>query len=241
MPKESQRLSSIKERLNKPGIPVIDRAQREIFRNILLNINLPESTKALSVSTGDGFWDYYAFKSNSKIKYITATDIVDNPVNIKDINLLNKLGKWNFCKVKPESNLSFANNSFDLIFHQDVVEHVEKPYLFLKEQYRVLKKGGFLVVGTPNLFRPVNLIKLIAGLLSFPVKIGYYEKIGDYIHQQEFCEYGLKMILKEVGFSKISTFYSFFGLHFLNLTFSSIPKNKIGRSLSHYLNFVAEK
>lgn len=92
-----------------------------------------------------------------------ATDIVDNPVRKDEIKILNKLGKWQFKKGKPEGLLPLVDGSFDLIFHQDVIEQTKKPYLFLSEQFRVLKNGGFLVFGTPNLLRPANLLKLFLG------------------------------------------------------------------------------
>ncbi len=96
--------------------------------------------------------------------------------------------KWQFVKVEPENSLPFKDNFFDLAIHQDVIEHVLKPHLFINEQQRVLKSGGFLLFGTPNLLRPANFIKLMLGKLRFPVKIGSNEEIGDYIHIQEFNE-----------------------------------------------------
>jgi len=66
----------------------------------------------------------------------------------------------------------------------------------------MLKKGGFLVFGTPNLFRPASIFKLILGKLYFPYKLGYVKGIGDYIHILEFHEYQFKLLLQEIGFTK---------------------------------------
>lgn len=39
---------------------------------------------------------------------------------------------------------------FDVIFHADVIEHVENPIKFLKQQYRSLNEGGLIVITTPD-------------------------------------------------------------------------------------------
>jgi 2-polyprenyl-3-methyl-5-hydroxy-6-metoxy-1,4-benzoquinol methylase len=77
--------------------------------------------------------------------------------------------------------LPFDPQSFDLIIHQDVIEHTGKPYMFLSEQYRVLRKGGSLVFGTPNLFRPATILKLFSGRLEFPYALGTNEGLGDLV------------------------------------------------------------
>jgi ubiquinone/menaquinone biosynthesis C-methylase UbiE len=197
---------------------------------------------ALSVSTGDGLSDYFVF-SNTKgtVKKIIATDIVDNPVDKEGQKLLKKLGDWEFKKVGAEKPLPFSDEYFDLVFHQDVVEHVKKPYLFLSEQYRVLKKGGTLILGTPNLFRPANIVKILIGKLHFPLKIGYNEEIGDYIHIQEFNEFQLKNMLEEVGFKNIDIKNCYFVIWPLRITFSLYPKGKIGRGMCHYLMVMCVK
>ncbi|MEE9190752.1 MAG: class I SAM-dependent methyltransferase [Candidatus Neomarinimicrobiota bacterium] len=46
-------------------------------------------------------------------------------------------------------NLSFNDETFDLLIHTSVLEHIRKPKLALKEQYRVLKPGGILLFEVP--------------------------------------------------------------------------------------------
>lgn len=47
------------------------------------------------------------------------------------------------------SNLYYSNDTFDVIFSGEVLEHLDDPQLLLKEGYRLLKKGGKLVITTP--------------------------------------------------------------------------------------------
>ncbi len=48
--------------------------------------------------------------------------------------------------------LPFSDNSFDLIYSTNVLEHVQNPKLVLEESVRVLKPGGFLQFVIPNYF-----------------------------------------------------------------------------------------
>jgi len=56
----------------------------------------------------------------------------------------------NVTKVENVYKLAFEDNYFDVVIMNEVIEHIEKPLLILKEIYRVLKNGGNLVITTPN-------------------------------------------------------------------------------------------
>ncbi|HEY0075802.1 MAG TPA: class I SAM-dependent methyltransferase [Abditibacteriaceae bacterium] len=49
-----------------------------------------------------------------------------------------------------ERGLDFANESFDLVWCSEVIEHLKDPAFFRDEAMRVLKPGGRLVLTTPN-------------------------------------------------------------------------------------------
>ncbi|MGK7397051.1 MAG: class I SAM-dependent methyltransferase [Candidatus Cyclobacteriaceae bacterium M3_2C_046] len=44
----------------------------------------------------------------------------------------------------------FDEDSFDTVIAFQVIEHIKDDHLFLKEIYRVLKKGGKAIISTPN-------------------------------------------------------------------------------------------
>jgi len=234
-----KKLTGIIDRYNSDKhLPV---AQRKSFTDFLEGIKLNSKSKVLSISTGDGIWDYIILSRYKNITTLIATDIVDNPVKKADIKLLKSLGNWKFEKIKPETALPFRSNEFDLVYHFDVIEHVEKPYMFLQEQYRILKHGGSIILNTPNILRPTNILKMFIGKLYFPYNIGKFEKIGDYIHIQEFTEWTLIQMLKEVGFQNIKVTPVFFGIFPLNIKISLLPKTGIGRILCHCFTIIAEK
>ena len=60
--------------------------------------------------------------------------------------------------VITENELPFDETSFDLVFSDFVIEHVENPLRFLTEVYRVLKPGCSYFFRTPNIFHYVSLI-----------------------------------------------------------------------------------
>lgn len=232
-------LVSLRDRLKDPG--KLGFLLIKQFSEIIKGLKLPIGSTALSVSTGDGLWDYLTFINNQNIKNITATDIVNCPVKKSDIFFLTSFGKWEFVKVRPEENLPSEDKTFDLVFHQEVLEHVARPFKFLSEQFRVLKKNGVLVFGTPNLFRPVNIVKIASGKLNFPTTLNYNEEIGDYIHIQEYNERQVVVLLEEIGFKNVFVFHSYFGIIPLDLILINYPKGKIGKLMCQYLTFLATK
>lgn len=52
--------------------------------------------------------------------------------------------------------LPFPDNSFDIVTNIEVIEHVEKPKLMLKEIRRVLKPDGILHITTANKWWPIE-------------------------------------------------------------------------------------
>ncbi len=60
--------------------------------------------------------------------------------------------------------LPFADNSFDVVIATAIIEHLDRPLEMLDQAYRVLKKGGIIILTTPNPF---------------------FEKIADYLNQFE--------------------------------------------------------
>jgi len=61
-------------------------------------------------------------------------------------------------------NFSFSkSNKFDVLIANHTIEHLHDIHTFVKEAYRVLKPGGYFVIGTPNLASWHNLFALGLG------------------------------------------------------------------------------
>jgi ubiquinone/menaquinone biosynthesis C-methylase UbiE len=58
-------------------------------------------------------------------------------------------------------NSPFPSETFDIVFHQGLAEHFKNPLPLLKENARLLKKGGFCLCDVPQTFHVYTLIKHI--------------------------------------------------------------------------------
>ena len=56
-------------------------------------------------------------------------------------------------------SLPFADETFDVVFHQGLLEHFTNPDDLLAENVRVLKPGGLLLVDVPQRFHYYTLMK----------------------------------------------------------------------------------
>ena len=94
----------------------------------------------------------------------------------------------------------FENESMDLVVMTEIIEHLtDDSKKYLREAFRVLKKGGKILITTPNIIRWQNVIKMILGKnIYFPI-IQLAQDIY-YRHNREFTMDELAMILKESGF-----------------------------------------
>lgn len=57
--------------------------------------------------------------------------------------------------------IPFKDETFDSIFAGEIIEHLEDPAQFLREVERVLKRGGHLILTTPN----IHSLSYIKGIL----------------------------------------------------------------------------
>jgi SAM-dependent methyltransferase len=123
------------------------------------------------------------------------------------------------CNV-DEEEFPYKENTFDEVYAKFIFEHLKNPNNFLRRVYRVLKKGGKLILITDN-----------AGcwVFHFPLKFLYskqhYENsIREGLLDRHYALYTplhLKNHLEAVGFKRIKTMYVWFEDRTISL------KNKI--------------
>lgn len=113
-------------------------------------------------------------------------------------------------KIRHESmlHLSYDSNTFNYLFHGDVLEHVPDYRKALGECYRVLKPGGTLLFTTPFFFIDKNVIRsaLVDGALQHYLPAAYH---GNPVNAQGslvFTEFGWELLedICNAGFSKVS-------------------------------------
>jgi len=111
-----------------------------------------------------------------------------------------------FLHAEKGKKASFQNKYFDVVFLLDVLEHTENPEWVLGEINRILKRGGRLILNTPDRLSLVldpsfygNLINLIP--FNFKRVIG--KALMEYTHRREFSFRELKALLEKTGFKII--------------------------------------
>lgn len=125
----------------------IDRWDDQLLRKEVIRLIKPEFS-ILDVGAGRGRIKEMNFKG--LVSKVVGVDpdprVADNP--LLDQGFVGLGDRMPF----------FDDCSFDLVFCDNVLEHVEQPLSFYKEVSRVLKPGGYFVSKTPNRFYYVSLI-----------------------------------------------------------------------------------
>jgi len=78
------------------------------------------------------------------------------------------------------AGLDFADESYDLVFCSEVIEHLVRPEELVREFARVLRPGGRLVLSTPNsafwAYRFLGLFGITVTELQHPMHLRFFSK-----------------------------------------------------------------
>ena len=135
----------------------------------------------------------------------------------------NKFDRKNFFVRDICSSNFKVPKKFDVILFQEVLEHLTAPYIALENLNKSMKRGGLLLLTTPNSFEVKPQIRFI---LKKP-------KLLRNTHIAELSPLGLIKLLSMSGFKVIE-------IHFNNYRFKLLPK-VFGQLFSSEVFIVAEK
>jgi len=125
-----------------------------LFREYLLS-KIDQSFECLDYGAGRG-----------KVKQVNIRGMVKKIVGVDiDSEVLNNphVDEAKLIRL-TDLKIPYDDNSFDLVFSDNVFEHVECPEAVLQEIYRVLKSGGVFIVKTPNKYHYMPMIARITPL-----------------------------------------------------------------------------
>jgi len=115
-------------------------------RYLMLAHYVREKDRVLDVGCGGG-WQCFVVSVARPQAEIYGVDI--SPMAIaKAERAYSRIANF---KVGLATSTGFPDSFFDTVVSGEVIEHLEKPELFIKEAARILKKGGKLLITTPYL------------------------------------------------------------------------------------------
>ncbi len=152
-------------------------------KELTKRFKLAPGTKLLDLGCGRGEFGR-AFKEQGLI--VEGADIeTDTEFLPKDFPVKN----FDF----TTERFPYEDESFDVVFSKSTIEHAYEPKNFLEEQKRILKKGGRIIVMTPDWMTQINIFW------------------NDYTHKRPFTTTGLKHALLAFDFKDVHTelFYQY--------------------------------
>ena len=84
-------------------------------------------------------------------QYSIALDNLGFDVTATDVTSHFKHDKIKFVQFDSNKELPFPDASFDYVLLAEVIEHLKDPYKAIMQINRILKKGGKLILSTPNI------------------------------------------------------------------------------------------
>lgn len=126
-------------------------------RRVMLSLLEEEpDAKLLDLGCGDGEFTLKVAERirTSKIYGIEIAEESLNKAKAKGIEVY-----WG----DLDERLPFESESFDVVLASHIIEHVCNTDGLIKEIYRVLKGGGYLIAATPNLAAILHIVFLLFG------------------------------------------------------------------------------
>lgn len=169
-------------------------SRERYFRTLcyLADLDLPEPAKVLDI--GGGQFAILASKLFGDEGMVG--DIGDDfraPADLADVG-------FTVCNLLEDDPASFRG-AFDLIVLAEVIEHLPMPpYLILGKLRTWLKPGGTLLITTPNLFRPRNVVRMLLGRDPFDTFMLPRDGVS-LGHQTEYSAQHLAWHIGEAGFA----------------------------------------
>lgn len=131
-------------------------------------MNLPK--KAYVFEPGCGIGVLGSYIKNKFKTVVFGMELSDTAVKIAKTNGVKmKKGDLNEC-------WPYKSRFFDYVISSQVIEHIIDTDNFIKESKRVLKKGGYFYISTPNLASWFNRIIFLFGFQPFFTEISNEDK-----------------------------------------------------------------
>jgi len=156
----------------------------------------------LDIGAGRGFMaqqigHYIAERGGNPKHILTACDLFPEYFEYDAI----ECNKFDFA-----NSLPYDDCSYDIVYAIEVIEHFENPVDFIREAYRILRRGGTFIITTPNVLN-INsrLSYLMHGffVLFGPVSFDKNDSVGLLGHIMPLSYYYLDYFMRKEGFVEV--------------------------------------
>jgi ubiquinone/menaquinone biosynthesis C-methylase UbiE len=123
-----------------------DNWDNKLFRDRVIE-HINSNSRILDLGAGAGIIEHCNFKGLA--------------ASVCGVDLDNRVLKNPYlddAKLGSAEAIPYDDQAFDIVICNNVLEHLSNPAVVFKEVSRVLKKGGFFIVKTPNKFHYVPLL-----------------------------------------------------------------------------------
>ncbi|NJL44327.1 MAG: class I SAM-dependent methyltransferase [Nitrosarchaeum sp.] len=96
----------------------------------------------------------------------------------------------------------YKDNTFDVVFCSEIVEHILDTDFIIAEAYRVLKRSGRIIVTIPNVASLGDRIRLLFGIVPSAIENRVFPSSRGHIRAFNYGD--LKQLLQDNGFSHIN-------------------------------------
>ncbi len=203
--------STIKQYEQAKARSPFHKASRNLLRKLIMEENKRDIVLEIGVGTADISREIIAPLCKQFIGVDIQTRFHNFPTN-------------GFFVEADALRLPFRDGCFDMVIHVDVIEHIDCDIAFLKENLRILKKGGCLIFVTPNGMSLNHLVRKAVGKgIKFPHC--YEEKgfLGDIYHYREYSYTDITHLLRGLKLKRFKIIGHWLGIPQLNFCFWNTP------------------
>lgn len=134
-------------------------------------------------------------KIKSYLKF--CSKIVGLDTSIEDLKKAQKVG---IDVINGDAqNLPFSNDAFEIVTSFHVIEHLKDDLNHLREIFRILKRGGGLIIVTPNLERLTSKLSFRKELPQEHLKEYTFKELSNILHQVNFASFEIHQIFLGVA------------------------------------------
>lgn len=155
------------------GLLKLQTSQEAENRRVILELLEPdESARVLDLGSGDGS---FTIQLGNRIgtHELFAVEIVEKFVQqCQARGIRAYVGSLN-------DPLALDNEAFDVVHANQVLEHLNQTDLFIREILRVLRRGGYAIISTPNLAAWHNIASLFLGWQPFSAMLSDEINVGN--------------------------------------------------------------